>query len=117
MDTTPSVIMNDVFKVDVQRWHSSLPASELEAEFKVADFNARALATLPRHGGALTVRGEGEGAHGRRAGSGLSPSTSLSGSKTARSVFEEEMQGPKPKKGGLSHEAPILQSTLYSDLV
>jgi len=101
--------MNDVFKVDVQRWHSSLPASELEAEFKVADFNGRALATLPRHGGALTVRGEGEGAHGRRAGSGLlSPSTSRSGSKTARSVFEEEMQGQKPKKGGLSQEASIL---------
>jgi len=96
--------MGDVFKVDVQRWHSSLPASELEAEFKMADFTGRALATMPRHAGALTARGAGERALGRLSESSLSSSTSASGSTTARSVFARELEEQR-LKGGLSHEA------------
>ena len=94
--------MGDVFKVNVHQWHTNLPASELEAEFQVADFTGRALAVMPRQGaGAEGGRGvvglAVEGVHnvgaGRRSSSSLSSSTSASASGVAPSVLSEGGKG------------------------
>ena len=81
--TGPSVIMGDVFKVDLRDWHNNLPASEIEAEFNQADFTGRALASMPRAGG-QTLRAEMSevprlaATTGRRSTSSMSSSTASS---------------------------------------
>ena len=109
-------IMGDVFKVDLQRWHSDLPAEELEAEFNQADFTSRALATMPRHagagaGGALTARGladeAGQIAAGRRSSSTASSSTSASGSTTARSTLSQDFKTRK-RGAGIAEDSTMV---------
>ena len=82
-----TVIMGDVFKVDLTGWHGNLPAEEIEREFLKADFTGRALATMPRHaGGALTARGLAGEVSGRRSVSSVASSTTASSSAASQAL-------------------------------